>query len=250
MLADEILWPEPPPGHAPGRSDIDLWAISLERSDSVLRELAATLSPTELERAARFHFERDRNRFVAGRAILRTTLSRCLETKPQALEFVYGPQGKPSLAGSFASRGLNFNLAHSEDLALLAVTRVGSVGVDIERIRPIPDVEQLVARFFSERESAAFQKLPNDQKPAAFFNLWTRKEAWLKATGEGIGHLLNRVEVSFLPGEPARLLAFPRESDAATPWTLHALAPAAGFAGALAVSTAQARLNCWRWRAE
>jgi 4'-phosphopantetheinyl transferase len=151
------------------------------------------------------------------------------------LEFCYGPQGKPALAGVWSASGWHFNLAHSLDLALLAVTRSGPVGVDVERIRPLRDVDQLVSRFFSPRESAAFQALPAEQKPDAFFRLWTRKEAWLKATGEGIAESLGRVEVSFLPGEPARLLSLPGGPAALSGWRLHDLDPGPGFIAALAV---------------
>ena len=194
------------------------------------------LAPAERERAARFHFPRDRNRFIAGRGALRQILGRYLQTDPIKLQFTYGPHGKPALAQGAEESGLQFNLAHSGGLALLAVTRSGKIGVDLERVRALKDAEGLVTRFFCPREIAAFQGLPEDQKPAAFFNLWTRKEAWLKAIGEGIGHSLNRVEVSFLPGEPARLLTLPEGPHAAARWNLRDLAPAPGFAAALAIS--------------
>ncbi|HYG35495.1 MAG TPA: 4'-phosphopantetheinyl transferase superfamily protein, partial [Clostridia bacterium] len=137
--------------------------------------------------------------------------------------------------------------SHSEDLALVAVTRAGMVGVDVERVRPIEDADELVARFFSPREAETFKGLPLDQKPVAFFNLWTRKEAWLKATGEGISRSLHRVEVSFLPGEPAQLQSLPEDLTQNKSWALHDLAPAHGYAGALAVSTTNAQLSCWKW---
>jgi 4'-phosphopantetheinyl transferase len=117
----------------------------------------------------------------------------------------------------------------------------------VERVRALDDADELVARFFSPRETAAYRELPSDQRPIAFFNLWTRKEAWLKATGEGIAHSLNQVEVSFLPGEPTRLLRLPRASDALPNWNLHDLSPAPGFAAAVANTGTHTRLNCWRW---
>jgi 4'-phosphopantetheinyl transferase len=215
-----------------------------------LATYSATLSPPELERGARFHFQLHRDRFIAGRGLLRTILSGYLGIDPRAVGFSYGPNGKPALAGRADATALHFNLAHSEDLALLAVTRAGNVGIDVERIRPLENVEELVARFFSPCESGAFQNLPASEKPVAFFNLWTRKEAWLKATGEGIGHSLNLVEVSFLPGAPARLVRLPANLAQPPCWSLHDLAPAPDFAAAVALAVTNARLHCWRWDPE
>lgn len=242
-----LSWPAPPPEWRLGQTDVHVWSASLEVSPAARRSFAALLSAAERQRAARFHFEPHRQRFIVGRGWLRRLLGRYLETDPAALELTYSPQGKPSLGGAFAHAGLHFNLAHSENLALLAVTRLGSVGVDVETVRPLADAEELVERFFSQRESGLFRQLPEDQKPTAFFHLWTRKEAWLKATGEGIAHSLNLVEVSFLPGEPARLLHLPVPLAGTVPWTLQHLAPAPGFAGALAIAAQEARLQCWRW---
>jgi 4'-phosphopantetheinyl transferase len=179
--------------------------------------------------------------------LLRTVLSRYLQTEPRQIEFAYGAQSKPFLGKAFLGSGLCFNLAHSHNLALLAVTNAGPVGVDVERIDSKTDTRQLAADLFSARESAAFDNLPADLKPAAFFNLWTRKEAWLKATGEGVGHLLDQVEVSFAPGAPSRLLSLPGNGRTAERWDLYDLSPAPGFAAALAIARRDFRLCCWRW---
>lgn len=244
--AMHLLWPYPPANWLLENTDVHIWAAPLDIPSDALSRLTATLSPPEQERAARFRFEQHRNPFVAAHGLLRLLLSRYLQTEPSAVQFAYGAHGKPSLAARGASSGLHFNLTHSENLALLAVTRAAPLGVDVEQIRMPADADQLVARFFSARENAAFQSLPAAQKPVAFFNLWTRKEAWLKATGEGIGYLLNRVEVSFLSNEPARLLALPDNSAPLTHWALHDLSPAPGFAAALAIAHPTARLHCWR----
>jgi 4'-phosphopantetheinyl transferase len=166
---------------------------------------------------------------------------------PSSLLFTCGPHGKPELAGAFTGSGLHFNLAHSAALALVAVTRAGPIGVDVERIRPMPNAGDMVTRFFSKREAAAFQALSEDQKTEAFFRLWTRKEAWLKATGEGIAGSLDRVEVAFLPGEPPRFLSLPGDAQVLANCSLHVLAPAPGFTGALAAVAAITRVTCWRW---
>jgi 4'-phosphopantetheinyl transferase len=253
-----ILWPSPPTNALRFQvipndnllspvQDVHVWAAVLEASPETLNRFAATLSSTESERAARFRFERDRRRFIVGRGMMRAILGGYLSADSRAIEFACGPRGKPTLAGPFAEGGLHFNLAHSEELALLAVTRAGPVGVDVERIRETAEAQELAARFFSARETAALQGLAAEQKAAAFFNLWTRKEAWLKATGEGIAHSLHRVEVSFLPEEPARLVNLPADLAGNTRWTLHDLAPAPCFAAALAVAAKQVRIHCWAW---
>jgi 4'-phosphopantetheinyl transferase len=132
-------------------------------------------------------------------------------------------------------------------LALIAVTASGEIGVDVERVRVLEDFDELVARFFSKREMEEFRRLEPEEQPAAFFNLWTRKEAWLKATGEGILHSLKNVEVSFLPGEPPRFLNLPTETGHTSGWDLRELSPGPGFTGALATSGGITRVECRRW---
>jgi 4'-phosphopantetheinyl transferase len=224
-----------------------VWTTRLDLDPARRAALAATLSSDEWERASRFRFETHRHRFVSGRGILRGVLAYYVGVEPENLRFLQGAHGKPELAPEFALSRIHFNLSHSEDLALIAVTRNARVGVDVERTRPLEDAGELVARFFSARENAAFQSLPPEIKPTAFYNLWTRKEAWLKATGEGIGHLLNRVEVTFLPDEPARLLRLPAEYSKSGPWSLRATRPAAGFAAALAVNSILSRVEYREW---
>jgi 4'-phosphopantetheinyl transferase len=229
-------------------NEVHIFAAPLDLTQQELEKRAATLSLSEKERAAKFKFDKHRNRFIAGRGLLREALARYLQTEPSALDFNYSERGKPEFSTQLLTSGIHFNLAHSEDLALLAITRIGSIGVDVEHIRPVNNVEELVARFFSKREDELFQKLSAMEKPAAFFNLWTRKEALLKATGEGIGSRLNQVEVSFLPGEPARLLAISGDTEKAAQWTLKELSPAPGFVAALAIESQNLRVSCWTWK--
>jgi 4'-phosphopantetheinyl transferase len=251
MRAEEsITWPVPSAGErvAPvlNSNDVHVWAGELEVPQVSLAGFAATLSKSEQDRAARFHFERHRHRFIVGRGMLRVLLSRYLRCDPRTLEFTYGVAGKPRLPHRPNEAALQFNLAHSDDLALIALTRGGQVGIDVERIRPLRDAEELVARFFSPREHQAFKRLDEDKKPAAFFSLWTRKEAWLKATGEGIAHSLHLVEVSFVENEPARLLTVPSSLDQGLSWSLLDLRPAPGFAAALAIAAIHPNVQCWR----
>lgn len=252
-----ISWPLPPtdwaahlgPATLPkGRPTIHVWAASLSVSPEALDTFISWLSADELSRAARFHFPVHRDRFIAGRGLIRRLLASYLNRQPHTLTFNYGPKGKPALSGSAGTVPLSFNAAHSEDLLLIAVSREGLLGVDVEEIRPLPEFNDLVERFFCRSEHSQFGQLPSGEKPAAFFNLWTRKEAWLKATGEGIAHLLSQVEVSFLPAEPARLIQLPHLYSQGTSWFLYELTPKTGFAAALAVGGQEPSIHCWHYQ--
>lgn len=220
--------------HLPGLRVVHVWAASLDLPVSNLTRFKETLSKNELARAARFRFEKDRSRYIAAHGFLRKLLGAYLSIPACELEFEHSAKGKPILAGPAAGSRTQFNLAHSDHLALVAIARDAPVGIDIERIRLLPDAEELVTRFFSERERLRFKTLPEEQRNIAFFNLWTRKEAWLKATGEGISTFLDQVEVEFVPGEPARLDRVPQGFSDISSWTICDLALEPGFAAAMA----------------
>jgi 4'-phosphopantetheinyl transferase len=244
--AATIQWPARADVPLLADNEIHVCATTLSVPPEALARFAATLSPDETERAGKFKFEKHRNRYIAGRGALRNILAQYLHANAADLRFIQLENGKPALAENFAKAGIHFNLAHSENLALIAVTQLGMVGVDVEYVRPIKEMDALVARFFSPRENDAFQKIPDNEKPAAFFNLWTRKEALLKATGEGITRSLSLVEVSFLAGEPARLLAISGDAAKAAQWSLRDLSPATGFTGAVAIQTRDVEVQCWK----
>jgi len=241
----EIFWASPPADFELSAGQIHVWAFSLDRSSASHAHFAASLSVDERERAGRFRFDVHRDRFIVGRGVLRGVLGRYLGITADQIQFVYGSNGKPAL--SKGADEIRFNLAHSRDLALLAVARNFDLGVDVELIRPIPDAAELVERFFSPSENALFQNLPEQERPVAFFNLWTRKEALLKGTGEGIACSLRSVQVSFLPGEPARLIKVEDRPGENQRWRLHDLKPAGGFSAALAFETAGPEVSCWSW---
>jgi len=223
---------------APGA--VHVWSLPLDIRPRSLASVAEYLSPDERKRADRFRFAVHRNRFIVGRGILRVILGRYGGFPPERLQFNYGANGKPELrapdeGGRRTGGALHFNLAHSEAVGVLAVTQTGPVGVDVEQVRRLPEFKELVSQFFSPREAAEFSQLPWEQQPTAFFNLWTRKEALLKAMGEGIAHSLDRVEVSFLPGEPARVLSLPAGRRAGSEWSLVELTISPAYAAALAL---------------
>jgi len=175
--------------------------------------------------------------------MLREILTAMLGINHRSLAFAYGESGKPQIAAPAAARSLHFNLAHSDSIAVYAIAK-HELGVDVERIRPMVDAEQIASRFFSRREKDCLLALPEEQRREAFFNCWTRKEAYLKAIGSGLDDQLDQIEVSLAPGEPAELLGVP---PASRPLRLQSLTPAAEFVGALAVHPEASRVNCWKW---
>jgi 4'-phosphopantetheinyl transferase len=229
--------------------DVHVWCAFLDQPAARAQQLAQTLSADERMRAERFYFERDRKRFIVGRGLLRTILGCYLGIAPNRLQFCYGPRGKPDLAEICGGRKLCFNLSHSQGLALYGITRDRKIGIDLEHIRPISKTEQIAERFFSVRENAVFRALPPSKKQVAFLNCWTRKEAYLKAIGEGLVRSLEQIEVSLAPGEPARLLSIEGDLQSAERWILQELTPALGYVAALVVEGYGWRLKCWQWTA-
>jgi 4'-phosphopantetheinyl transferase len=243
----EIHWPLPPNNCALAATEVHVWAACLDQPAARLAMLKRTPAADERERAHRFHSELDRNRFIAGRGLLRAVLGRYLQTDASQVVFNYGPNGKPLLPTAPAGGTLHFNLGHSDGLALIAVTRHCPVGVDIERIRPLSETGEIAGHFFSPPEAGALEAVPRSQRTEAFFSLWTRKEAWLKALGEGITGALGTVEIPSLPASHGQLIEFRGPPEATAGWRLYELSPAAGFKAALATRAEGVRLSCWRW---
>lgn len=217
-------WKTAPADLSIGAGEVHLWRAHLTETDPVaLRRL---LSPSECIRAERFHFDRDRDRFVAGRGLLRTILSRYLGANPQDLQFVTGPHGKPELTGPYTS--LRFNLSHSDDLMLLAVTHARAIGIDLELMREDVPFETLADYYFEPEDAWSLRLLPPAQRAWKFYDMWTSTEAQLKAGGTGISQGLKVLE-------PDR-------------WSLLKLIPSVGYAAALAVEGGDFQLECWSWQ--
>ncbi|MBZ5536431.1 MAG: 4'-phosphopantetheinyl transferase superfamily protein [Acidobacteriia bacterium] len=207
--------------------------------------MAGLLSSDEQERAARFHFEVDRRRFIVGRGLLRTILGQYLEVQPTALRFQYEPQGRPSLAAPERKEKLSFNLSDSGDLAVYALALNRRIGIDLERLRAVPDMLEIAKRFFASEEFDELCSLPGGLQREGFFRCWTRKEAYLKAIGEGLGVPLDQFVVSLASKEVARVVSILGDPEEASRWTLTELAPGADYVAALAVEGQQGRLSCW-----
>lgn len=236
-------WDTPPASLPLPADEVHVWRASLDLPAAEHQELTQCLSGEEKARADRFHFERDGSRFAAGRGFLRHILSRYTERPARGFVFAYGEQGKPYIAGAPDVVSLSFNLTHSQGLALYAVTRDHPVGIDMEFVRPIGGGD-IAERFFTPWERDELEALPDDQRNEGFFNAWTRKEAVLKATGQGLAGL-NKVEVTLCPQAPVYLRSIDGSAKEASGWHLYPLVPAPGYAAALAIDGDRCRLKCW-----
>lgn len=226
---------------------VHIWRAWLDVPPELLNELGSALAPDERARAARFRRERDRCRYAAGRGILRALLARYLGVAPEEPAFRYGAHGRPELAGQVEDAGLRFNLSHSDGLALYAFARGRDVGIDVEAVRDDVATLKLARRFFSPAESAALQRLREEDRTEGFFACWTRKEAFLKARGDGLSLPLDSFEVTLAPGEPAALLRTHWDAAEAARWSMAALSPAEGFKAALAVAGQRPEIRCFQW---
>ena len=220
-------------------NDVHIWRINLNSDELQLQFYRETLSSDEIARAERFYFPEHRQRFMAGRGTLRAILGQYLDIAPKQVEFEYQPRGKPLLAAKFADKGLLFNLSHSQDLALLGISYQHQIGVDLEYIRTMSDLEGLAKRFFSAREYEYLRLLSPAQQQQIFFRYWTCKEAYLKATGDGLVQL-EEIEIDLTPNQPSKLLV---SGD----WSLRELTPADNFAAAVVVAGSNIHLHCWEY---
>ncbi len=240
-------WPSAPSDLILENDAVHVWRGALNVEEPVLESLRGTLTADERSRAGRFHFHKDRERFIVARGLLRAILGRYLDADPSQLRFSYSPYGKPSLARESGGGDLCFNLTHAGGLALYAVTRGRDVGIDVERIRTDFANEQIAERFFSRQEVAVLRALSGNMQPQGFFNCWTRKEAYIKARGEGLSLPLDQFDVSLAPGEPVALLRTNGNPREASRWFLQELALETGYVAALAVKGHSWQLKCYQW---
>ena len=242
-----LTWRAPPKELALEDEQVHVWRASLDGPPSRVDALRQTMTVDELERSERYRFDEDRWRFVVARGTLRCILARYLKTVPEQVRLRYGKRGKPHLVGQSGAAGLQFNVAHADGLALFAVARGRRIGVDIEGMDRDLAALEIADRFFSPREIAALRQLPAEARAEGFFNGWTRKEAYIKARGDGLSLPLDRFEVSLAPGEPAALLSTAWDPEEASRWSLKELVPGPGYAGAVAVEGRGWQLKCWEW---
>ena len=228
-----VIWP----------NEVHVWRARLDVPWSWTLDEALSLD--DRARADRFRFESDRRRFCVARASLRLILGRYLKTKPGRLDIEPGDYGKPYLVDRKTTQGLRFNLSHSHQLALIGITRDRELGVDVEYMRPEFVTDDVATHFFSRAEVAEFQAVPGELKTQSFFSCWTRKEAYIKARGEGLYCPLDQFDVTVAPDAPARLLNSSIGSNEVERWAFRDLSPEAGYAATLAVEGEFSRLVLW-----
>ena len=236
-------WTPPPDSLKLESNHADVWRLSLDLSTDSVKLNESTLSADEEKRAAHFHFEVDKNRFIVAHGVLRKILGRYLHSDPAELTFSLNQYGKPALVNS----AVEFNLSHSGDFALIAVTQGRKVGVDVERIRQGISSHVIAQQYFSKSEVAELQSLPLQQRERAFFTCWTRKEAYIKAQGLGLSLPLESFDVSLAPGQPAILRATRPDPQESARWTLLSLDADPNYAGALAVEGRGVDIRLWNW---
>ena len=223
-------------------NEIHVWKAPLDLELHAARRLEATLAPDERARAARFVFERDRNRFAAARGILRELLAKYLDRSPSEFHFKYGPQGKPFLSMNNILSPMQFNVSHSHGMALFAFSQARRLGVDVEKILPEFADEEIARRYFSASEVAELESLPAKSRTEAFFLCWTRKEAYVKARSQGLSISLASFSVSLTPGHYAKLHS--QDSDR---WTLVSLRPGRHYVGAMVAEGRDLILRQLEW---
>ena len=221
------------------KDGIHVWTVRTEGPDEVVEGFTRVLSTDENERAGRFRFDHLRRSYVLSRGALRFLAGAYMRIPPAAIAFRYGSKGKPSLD---SPEGVDFNVSHSEALAVFAFAAECEIGVDVEQIRPIAEMQTIASRYFCTEEAAELMSLAELERPRAFFLCWTRKEAYLKAVGDGLSAPLDAFRVSLIPGEPARFLHIGGDSNVAREWVLHDLQLAENYAAAVAYRGPRRRL--------
>lgn len=219
----------------PAENEVHVWTVRVTEYSDFLIDLQRLLSPAEAQAAGRFVYPADRVRYIVAHGVLRQLLSEYLGTPAQQLVFVSEKYGKPSLASMAGPPPLRFNLSHSGDLVLYGITRSRAVGVDVEAIRPDIEIMDLAKNQFSAKEMELLGETPHSDQTDAFFRCWTRKEAYLKARGEGLGYPLDRFTVELNQEDRPKILWVEDDPDAPERWSLLHLNSLDGYAGAVAV---------------
>lgn len=220
------------------RSTLHLWTARLVATIGQIRDFYVTLAPDEQRRADAFHFDSDRNSFIVGRGLLRVLLGWYVNRSPEDVRLKYGSKGKPAL--DCGKLNIHFNVTHSAGRVLYAVSEDCELGTDLELVREIAEAESIAKQFFTRSECAALFSVSCDKRAQAFFNCWTRKEAFLKATGDGLSMPLSSFEVSVVPGERAAFLSM--EGESISKWNLVHIEPEGGYIGAVAMRSIPCQL--------
>jgi 4'-phosphopantetheinyl transferase len=242
-MDDRDFWSADPGTIQTSECEVHIWRATLEPEPQVVEKLSSFHSADEKARSERFHFSRDRMQFLVARGVLRELLGRYLSHHPSAVRIEYGPYGKPYIREQSHRVPIRFSVSHSHGLALFAFAIGREVGVDVEMVRPDFGGEEAAENHFAPREVRELCSLAPAERAEGFFLCWTRKEAYVKARGEGLQVPLKSFRVSLTPGEPARL-----EAEDCMRWSLFSLRPAPNFVGALVAEGSDLLPRFWQWK--
>jgi 4'-phosphopantetheinyl transferase len=238
------MWLNSPDNLTLSDNEAHIWRADLDFNQSFQSSFLKLLSPDEKNRARKFRFNKDSQHFIAARGILRRLIGKYLEINPAEISFQYSEFGKPSMANN---NSLQFNISHSRNVALFAFTRKFNIGVDVEFVNPNIEVKEIAASFFSTNEIKNLLELPEKEQTLGFFNCWTRKEAFIKAVGEGLSFPLDKFEVSLEPNKSAKLLATYWQPEDVSKWSIYSLFPEPNFVGSLVIEGFVEKVKCWNW---
>jgi 4'-phosphopantetheinyl transferase len=236
-------------------NQVHIWRAKLDLSANEIVRLETLLSEDEKLRANRFRFPQHRRRFIAARAILREILANYLQINSYALRFEYSDRGKPKLAKSMEASSWQFNVSHSQELALYGFTCHKRIGVDVEYLRPMDDAAKIAERFFSAQESQLIANLTGEQQKQVFFQLWTAKEAYLKAIGVGLVGSLAGVnidldlDIDLDQAKSLALLSIEEDVQAAASWLMYPCVPETNYIATVAIEskTEKQQIDFWNW---
>jgi 4'-phosphopantetheinyl transferase len=247
MTKNNLPWQQAIPGASIRFNQVQVWRVSLNISERQRAGMLGMLSADEVARAGRFYFEKDRNRFIAARGMLRKILGLYLGENPHRIRFAYTPKGKPVLGTDFGCDALRFNLSHAGSYALYGFTRGRNVGIDLECIRYDIAVDPIVQRFFSPGEIRSLAGIKGEKRQEEFFRYWTRKEALLKAMGEGLAFPMEQCNVSLISGKLFSPVTLPGEKRETPYWYVQDVFPGNGYAAAIAIEGGDCDLSCMNY---
>jgi 4'-phosphopantetheinyl transferase len=236
-------WRKAPAIIDPPTCEIHIWRAFLDTDVSVVQRLEQLLTQDEQARASRFRFDRDRRRFVVGRGLLRAILAHYLRVDPRELLFAYGTHGKPYLESPFTdAQQFCFNMSHSQSFGLYAFAVGAEIGIDVERVTPLADMATIADHFFSAQEKRALHEVPEHEATERFYEIWTKKEAYIKAIGKGLSHRLDQFTVTLGLYRENAITEVAGDPDAPNRWWLQRIEPASGYLGAFCIAGRNRRI--------
>lgn len=229
-----LTWQNPSSNLVLPDDEIHLWRVDLNFSNQYIEQLEATLSEDEKQRANRFKFAHHKKHFIAARGILRQLLGRYIQSPGEKIDFIYNSRGKPELSSCFSDYNLKFNISHSQSLALYSFNYEKKIGIDLEYLRDNIDYKTLAQRFFCDREFKLINNCAMEQQQQRFYQLWTAKEAYLKATGEGLSGGLENLEIKLNREGHIYLHSIKNQEKLAQCWSLYNFIPENNFIATVA----------------